>query len=88
MTVILVNEDNHGLLTVAKDYKSAVKFLINNRWIEDYTWVWNEIDGSSVHLIELLGENAMDKMTEEWDIDNFNAFWDGNFYLEEVKVYE
>ena len=88
MTVILVNEDNHGLLTVAKDYKSAVKFLINNRWIEDYTWVWNEIDGSSVHLIELLGENAMDKMTEEWDIDNFNAFWDENFYLEEVKVYE
>ena len=88
MTVILVNEDNHGLLTVAENYKSAVKFLISNRWIEDYTWVWNEIDGSSVHLIELLGENAMDKMTEEWDIDNFNAFWDGNFYLEEVEVYE
>jgi hypothetical protein len=87
MTVILVNEDNHGLLTVAKDYKSAVKFLIDNRWIEESMAVWNEDDTYS-RLDELLGEDAFDIITEKWDINSFNTFWDGCFILNEVKVYE
>ena len=87
MTVILVNEDNHGLLTVAKDYKSAIKFLIDNKWIEESMAVWNEDDTYS-RLDELLGEDAFDIMTLEWDIDDFNDFWTGNFILEEVEVYE
>ena len=87
MTVILVNEDNHGLLTVAKDYKSAVKFLIDNRWIEESMAVWNEDDTYS-RLDELLGEDAFDIITEKWDIDDFNDFWTGNFVLEKAEVYE
>lgn len=87
MTVILVNEDSHGLLTVAKDYKSAIKFLINNRWIEESMEVWNE-DGTYSHLDELLGEDALDIITEKWDTDSFNTFWNGSFFLNEVNVYE
>ena len=87
MTVILVNEDNHGLLTAAKDYKSAIKFLIDNRWIEESTEVWNEDDTYS-RLDELLREDAFDIITEKWDIDSFNTFWDGSFFLNEVEVYE
>ena len=87
MTVILVNEDNHGLLTAAKDYKSAIKFLIDNRWIEESTEVWNEDDTYS-RLDELLGEDAFDIITEKWDIDSFNTFWNGSFFLNEVEVYE
>lgn len=87
MTVILVNEDNHGFLTVAKDYKSAVKFLIDDRWIEESTEVWNEDDTYS-RLDELLGEDAFDIITEKWNIDSFNTFWNGSFFLNEVEVYE
>jgi hypothetical protein len=87
MTVILVNEDNHGLLTVAKDYESAVKFLISNRWIEESMEVWHQDDTYS-RLDELLGEDAFDIITEKWDIDSFNTFWDGSFFLNEVEVYE
>jgi len=87
MTVILVHEDGHGLITVAKDYKSAIKFLINNRWIEESMEVWNE-DGTYSRLDELLGEDAFDIITEKWDIDSFNTFWNGSFFLNEVNVYE
>lgn len=87
MTVILVHEENHDIITVAKDYKSAIKFLINNRWIEESMEVWNE-DGTYSRLDELLGEDAFDIITEKWDIDSFNTFWDGCFFLNEVKVYE
>jgi len=87
MTVVLVHEENHGLITVAKDYKSAIKFLINNRWITESMEVWNEDDTYS-RLNELLGEDAFDIITEKWDIDSFNAFWNGNFFLNEVEVYE
>ena len=88
MTVILVNEDNHGLLTVAKDYKSAVKFLINNRWIKESMEIWDENGISHSRLDELFGENVLDIITEKWDIDFFNTFWDGSFFLNEVEVYE
>ena len=88
MTVILVNEDNHGLLTVAKDYKSAVKFLISNRWIKESMKIWDENGISHSRLDELFGEDVLDIMTEKWDIDSFNTFWDGNFFLNEVEVYE
>jgi len=87
MTVILVYEENHDLITVAKDYKSAIKFLINNRWIEESMEVWNG-DGTYGRLDELLGENAFDIITEKWDISSFNIFWDGSFFLNEVNVYE
>ena len=86
MTVILVNEDNHGLLTVAKDYKSAVKFLIDNRWIEESMEVWHE-DGTYRRLDEFFGEDVLDIITEKWDIDSFNTFWDGSFLLNKVEVY-
>jgi len=88
MTVILVNEDNHDLLTVAKDYKSAIKFLIDNKWIRESTECWNEKNDWWASLKEVLGENCLDIMILEWDIDDFNDFWTGNFVLEEVEVYE
>jgi hypothetical protein len=88
MTVILVNEDNHGLLTVAKDYKSAVKFLIDNGWIKESMEIWDENGISHNRLDELLGEDVLDIITEKWDIDSFNTFWDGSFLLNEVEIYE
>ncbi len=87
MTVIVINEDNHSMIGVAKNYEAAVNYLINNHWIEDHTEVW---DGniSWCWLCEYLGEDWVDKMVLDWDINHFNDFWDGSFYLNEVEVYE
>ena len=88
MTVILVHEESHGLLTAAKDYKSAIKFLINNGWIKESTEVWGENGIYSTRLDKLFGEDAFDIIIEKWDVDSFNTFWDGSFMLNEVEVYE
>ena len=33
-TVICIHEDNHGLIGIAKDYKSAIDFLIREEWLD------------------------------------------------------
>ena len=37
MKVIAVYEDNHGMVTIAKDYQAGVRYLLNNEWIDDTT---------------------------------------------------
>lgn len=91
MKVILVSEDNHGLICVAKDYYSAFNFLVNERWIEDNTEIYNGGDEEwrdiYVRVKEKLGENWVDDMAT-WGIERFNDFWDGSFYLDEVEIVE
>jgi hypothetical protein len=87
MTVIIINEDNHGMIGVAKNYESAVKFLINGYWIEDNSEICDGED-SWIKLIDYFGEDWIDKMVLDWDINHFNNFWDGSFYLNEIEVYE
>jgi len=85
MTVIEIHEDNHGLIGIAKDYKSALEFLMNNHWIEDSTEIWAG-DFYYQRLDEALGEDWFDKMCS-WDVENFNDYWDGSFMLTETEVY-
>ena len=33
-TVVLIEEKNHGMIGVAKDYPSAVDFLVNENWLD------------------------------------------------------
>lgn len=84
-TVICVYEDNHGLLTIAKDYVSALDFLIKENWLEDSTEIWAG-DYYYTHLVEEMGEDWADKM-RDWDIEHFNDYWENSFYLEEREVY-
>lgn len=89
MKVIQISEDNHGLIGIAKDYKSALIFLYNNGWLKGSTEVWIGVHVSPEwgRLDEILGKNWFEKMLR-WDVDNFNDFWDGSFVLNEVEVYE
>ena len=34
-TVILIEEENHGIIGVAKDYSSVVDFLVNEGWLDE-----------------------------------------------------
>ena len=87
MTVISVHEDSHGLLCVAKDYQSAVMWLVCNDWLCDNLDVCCDTDTDEWHsLKDLLGEDWADTIAEKWDVCNFNYFFDGYFRLEEIDV--
>ena len=83
MNVIIINEENHGCIGVAYDYESAVGYLFNHGWlptdIYDDHEEWRPID-------ELFGDDWLDKILS-WDVDNFNDFFDGSFYLQIEAVF-
>ena len=84
MKVITMWHDG-DFLGVAKDYKSAVKFLIGNRYIDGSDEIMADIN-KYCRLNEYLGEEWADTMAEKWDIYEFNAFYDWFFALEENEV--
>lgn len=91
MTVIEIYEKNHGLIGIAKDYKSALFYLYNNKWMTGSTEVWTgEYTNLEYRrLDEVLGEDWFEKILK-WDIENFNDYWDGSltFVLMEMEVYD
>ena len=36
MDVIMVHEDNHGILGVAINYTSAIDMLVENKWLDTF----------------------------------------------------
>ena len=88
MNVITINEDNHGMIGIALNYYNAVKWLIGDGWIDDYTEVAEHSENNNCNWVRLneIYEDWVDRMLNEWDIDNFNDFWEGSFYLDSVEV--
>ena len=86
--VYLIEEENHGMIGVAKDYPSAIDFLVNQDWLDGKfeVWVDNEISLTQT-LEDHLGELWYVAIRDEWDIEQFNSFFDGNFYLNIEEVY-
>lgn len=78
MKVIVIYEDNHGMIGIAKDYESAINFLLQDHWLDsefeimdkNYNWVALKDLGMSIGDIR------------QMDIDKFNDFFDGCFYLD------
>lgn len=87
MKVILINEDNHGLIGVAKTYKDAVMFLINDHWLTDHTEVFtSDYSFETAWICEVLGEDWVDVIRDEWTINTFNDYFCDSFMLNEEEV--
>jgi hypothetical protein len=86
MTVVFIEEENHGFIGMAKDFHSAIDFLINRNWLSDSTECWWGEGNNYASIKEILGEDWVDEM-HEWGIENFNEFWLGSFWLHEEPVY-
>lgn len=84
MKVVLIHEDNHGLLGVAKDYESALYFLLQEAWLTRATEVWNEEKETFIPLRDM---NICFGDIKKWDIDKFNEFFEGIFYLDVDNVW-
>lgn len=88
MTVVIINEDNHGRIGVALNYYHAVKWLIDTHWIDDDTEVYDYDTDEWRAVKEVLGVNWASLMLndESWDFDRFNDFWGNCFSLDFEKV--
>lgn len=84
MTVILIHEDNHGLLGVAKDYESAIDYLIQDKWLDVDREVYDTEKDTFVPLREL---NITIDDIRALDIDKFNELFDQCFYLDVENVW-
>jgi hypothetical protein len=86
--VCLIEEDNHGMIGIAKDYPSAIDFLVDSNWLDGKfeVWVDNEISLTQT-LEDHLGELWYVAIRDEWDTEQFNNFFNGSFYLTIEGVY-
>ena len=87
-TVITIQEDNHGLIGIAKNYISAIDFLIKQNWLDEkYEVLVDDAFGLTESIAYHLGESWKDIIKNNWDIEQFNMFFEGSFYLNIEEVY-
>lgn len=87
MRVITVEEENHGMIGIAKSYADAVHMLVNQDWLSELTEVYKEGFDDTVTVAEDLSEDWFQKMLH-WSMDEFAEYFDGCFYLNSEEVYE
>ena len=83
MIIYIIHEDNHGVLGVADSYESAVQFLIDNELLTEDFEIWDgeEYDSRPLYALEIKPEEI-----KAWNINKFNDFFDGDFYIEEDNL--
>ena len=92
MKVLVIHEDDHGVIGVARyegeQAKWAVELLIKRCWLDSSTHVWYETNGDwqCDEVSVAFGENWEDCM-KNLTIDEFNELWDERFFLEVYDIY-
>ena len=76
------SDRTNDVLFAAKDYRTAVQTLFGDKWISTKEEI--QIDNEWSTLEEYFGEEVCDMMSDDWDIDDFNEFWESDFWMEEV----
>ena len=84
--VYLIEEDNHGNIGVAKDYSSAINFLIDSDWLDGNFELYDGNYGTTKTILEDLGEDWKNIILS-WDTEKFNEYFDCLFYLIIEEVY-
>lgn len=85
MTCIIIKECDHGNLGVAANYKSAIKFLIAEEWLSDYTDFYSNEKEEWVNLIEWRPD--WKKYLLSLDMDEFNVLFEETFHLEDYDIF-
>ena len=83
MIIYIIHEDNHGVLGVADSYESAVQFLIDNELLTENFEILDreEYYSRPLYTLEIKPEEI-----KAWNINKFNDFFDGDFYIEEDNL--
>lgn len=93
MKVLLINEDNHGVIGVARcegeQAKWAVELLIEKEWLTGNTDIYHKIENNDYDwdtVKQVYGEHWEDFM-KNLTINEFNELWEGCFYLEAFDIH-
>lgn len=93
MRALVVCEDNHGVIGIAKcegeQAKWAVELLIKTGWLTENTDIYHETekDGFRWDTVKQAYGEYWEDFMKTLLIDEFNDIWEGCFYLEEREVF-
>ena len=91
MTVIIIEEESHGGIGVAKDMESAFQYLIDTKWITENTELFEPTEGEEHGWFPIsramtdLRRNLFDTLMFLWECDP--EYFDGSFYFTVADVY-
>lgn len=83
--IFIVSECNHGEITYAHDYDSAINFLLEEHWIDEDTDVYCEENNQYDSVKEVLGELWADEI-RFMSRERFNNLFDDVFYIKTEKL--
>ena len=84
MKVYIASTPDVKIICIAESYKAAVKYLFDRHWISPKDEL--VIESQMTTLEEYFGEECVDMMAEEWDMTDFNEFWNSDFWITEMEV--
>lgn len=88
MKVLLIHENNHGVIGVVKDVNSAVSFLIKENWLNEKTSIcYDNGDDYEWGTVEKAYGKDWEHFLRSLTIGLFNEIWEDCFYLEEEEVF-
>lgn len=88
MKVIVIVEESHGFIGVAKDFDAAVNFLNDKYWLSGDSNIYDEKKKEWTTVKEMFGKDWLAYFHFNCNIEQFNDFFDGCFYLREETMYE
>ena len=92
MKVIVINEECHGFIGVAKDMESAFQFLIDDKWITENTELFEPTEGEEYGWFPVsramtdLRRSLLDTLMFLWNCDT--SYFDDSFSFWEEEVHE
>lgn len=77
MDIIIITEENHGLIGVAETYAAAINYLIEDSWITEKTELLDEYE--CTRTLEEMNISLDD--VRKMSISKFNEVFEGIFNL-------
>lgn len=84
--VIRVDEDSHGFLCIAKDFQSAVNFLISDYWITEATEIYDNTSKGWLRLDEAF-EGNWEEGIRNLSRKSFEELFTDRFYIFDEEIY-
>ncbi len=86
-TVILIVEENHGIIGIAKNFSSAIDFLYDNNWMTPETELYNPFDDTAESdWVCFEKYNLTKEDLKKCGLEIFNDLFDSVFFLDEWEV--
>ena len=86
-TVILIIEENHGIIGIAKSFSSAIDFLYDNDWMTPETELYNPFDDTAESdWVCFEKYNLTKEDLKKCGLEIFNDLFDSVFFLDEWEV--